>query len=116
LHEYELSKKFNIQMNMSQVLRNRYQLPASGYRAKSFEGPIKGRLSDIQSLVTGNRKLIHFPSTRQQVQHSHTHRYPIFNLVKDDRLVTVCGITVQLHAPVDGSGVHDHYLFAQAVE
>ena len=55
-------------------------------------------------------------SRRQQIQHRHTHRNPIFHLLQDDVMGTVCCIGGNFDAAVDGAWVHHHNFFVQLVE
>src|SRR5436309_3721860 len=45
-------------------------------------------------------------SSGKQVQDRHAHRHPVGDLFQDHRIGTVCHFGGDLHAPVQGTGVH----------
>ena len=55
-------------------------------------------------------------SSGQEIEDGHSDGHAIFDLVEDDRLFAVGRVAVEFDAPVDGAGVHDDDVLAEAVE
>ena len=77
--------------------------------------PSKVRKINYEKLK--NRKFqFKLPSSCQQIQHRHPYRYPIFYLVENNRMRRIGHVRCQLDTAIYGAGVHDNYLFSNALQ